>query len=306
MRTYLYLSYKCNCNCFFCASDETNVVIKNNEFTFEEAKDFLLSSPNREMLVISGGEPTIHDDFLRIVEFAHQQYQHISLLTNGIKFSDLNYLQDAIDAGIDTISIPFYSADEAEHNNMVGNPHAYKNVVKCLLNLNNLLKTRHLSVQIKLLLAKFTYKTIPNSIDFIAKNFPNIKHVSIYGFHIGSKALRHIDKCLINYNESRLYNDIAVQKLLEHNMDFHICQIPFCAFSANTNEILIKQKRFTDSDISFMKRPDGKSHFVSPPIHVPKECDTCDLYCYCPKIYGKNASSFEYGVRSMALKCCLK
>ena len=301
MRTYLYISYKCNCNCFFCASDETNVIEKDTEFSLDEAKKFLLSSPSRKNLTISGGEPTIHKDFLEIVKFAKQHFESISLMTNGIRFSDMDYLKATIDAGVDRISIPFYSPNEDEHNWMVGNPKAYQKVLKGLANVNTLINERRFNVQIKLLLAKFTYKLIPDSIDFIANNFPNIKRVSLYGFHIGSKALQHKDLCVINYNESRPYNDKSVQKFLDYRLCFNVCQIPFCAFSENTIEILLRENRILYPEDSFLKRPDRNTHLESSPIYSPKGCDICSLNEYCPKIYGKNAASFDYGVKPIVI-----
>ncbi len=49
MRTYLYISYKCNCDCIFCAFDETNIIKDNNEVSFEDAKKFMLNSPDKKI-----------------------------------------------------------------------------------------------------------------------------------------------------------------------------------------------------------------------------------------------------------------
>lgn len=301
MRSYLYISYKCNCNCFFCASDETNIIIKNNEVSYEDAKKFILSSPSKQNLDISGGEPTIHKDFLKIIRFAKQYFEHVSLMTNGIKFADADFLKSTIDAGIDRISIPFYSADEHEHNYMVGNPTAFKDVIQGLSNLNSLLLEKKIDIQIKLLLAKFTYKQIPSSIEFIATNFPNIKLVSLYGFHISNKALRNKDLCVINYNEARPYDDISIQKLIKYNYDFHIHEIPLCAFSKETIEILIRRKRIVHVDETFLKRPNSNTRIVTSPVYSPEECGKCHLENICPKVYWKNASVFNHGIRPITL-----
>lgn len=302
MRTYLYLSYKCNCNCFFCASDETNNVESKNEFSYADAKEFLLSSPNRKNLTISGGEPTIHKDFFKIIKFAKKHYESISLMTNGMKFSDMSFLKDTIDSGVDRLSIPFYSPNEEEHNWMVGNAHSFENVTKGLYNVNQLLTERSFYIQIKLLLAKFTYKQIPNSIDYITSNYPNIKNISLYGFHIGTKALNNKEYCIINYNESRPYNDLAINTLVKKNINFHICQIPLCAFSDTTLEVILRQNRIMYAEDSFIKRPDNKSRIESSPEFTTSECGICSMFELCPKIYGKNASSFEYGVRPFIIK----
>lgn len=263
MRTYLYLSYKCNCNCFFCASDETNMIKSNNEVCYEDAKRFLLNSPSKNKLIISGGEPTIHNDFLKIVKFAKQHYDHITLMTNGIKFSDMAFLKATIDAGVEKISIPFYSANENEHNDMVRNPNAFKNVIKGLSNINSLDLAGKVEVQIKLLLAKFTFQRIPNSIDFLAANFPNIKLASLNGFHIGAKALQFSDLSVINYNESRPYNDLSIKTLIKHNYCFQICDIPLCAFSSEMAFFLLKHQIVAHVDDAFIKRPNKNTKVVS-------------------------------------------
>lgn len=301
MRTYLYISYKCNCNCFFCASDETNEVKENNEVSFEDAKRFMLSSPNKNKLIISGGEPTIHKDFLKIVQFANQHYEHITLMTNGIRFADRKFLEATIDAGVDKISIPFYSMDESEHNNWVGNPNAFKELIKAFSHVNSLLSEKKIEVQIKLLLAKFTYKLIPNSIEYFAINFPNIKQMSLNGFHIGEKALQHKDQCIIDYNESRQYNDITIQTLNKYNYFFQVCDIPICAFSVETAKLLLKHNRIVCVDDAFLKRPDRNTKIVSSSVYIPKECEICSLSNRCFKIYGKNASLFNYGIRPITI-----
>lgn len=297
MRTYLYISYNCNCSCFFCASDDTNISRNKNEFDFAEAKKFLLSSPDKKDLVISGGEPTIHKDFIKIVRFAKQYYSHIGLMTNGIKFADMDFLQETIDAGIDRISIPFYSSDEHVHNYLVGNSHAFEEITQGMNNINALLVNKDIYVQIKLLLAKFTYKTNPFTLDYINKNYPNIKHISLSGFHISNKALQHSEQCVINFNESRSYNDMVIQKLIEYNYKYQVCEIPLCAFSEETIYSLLKHNRIVHIDDTYLKRPDSKSWVVASKVYKPKECDLCTLNNLCPKIQEKNASLFDHGVR---------
>ena len=223
-------------------------------------------------------------------------------MTNGIKFSDMDFLKATIDAGVDRVSIPFYSSNEDEHNWMVGNLNAFRKVVQGISNINSLLPEKPFSVQIKLLLAKFTYKLIPDSVDFIALKFPNIKQVSLYGFHIGSKALQHRDRCVINYNESRPYNDLAIKKMVDYNLNFHVCQIPLCAFSTETIEYLLRHDRVLYSEGSFLKRPDRNSRIEESPVYAPKECELCILADFCPKIYGKNASSFDFGLRPVVFR----
>lgn len=296
MRTYLYISYKCNCNCFFCASDETNIIKDNNEFSLEKAKSFLLSSPDKNDLVISGGEPTIHKDFIDIVRFAKQYYRHISVMTNGIKFSDLSFLKDTIDAGVDRISIPFYSSEATTYSEMVANPRAFDCIVQGLKNINSLLQEKEVFVQVKLLLAKFTYKSNPITLDYIKKNFPHIKRVSLSGFHISNKALKSSNQCVINYNESRSYNDLVIKKLIEYNYKFQVSEIPLCAFSEEIISYILKNNHVMNDTDTYLKRPDSNSWIAGSLKYIPNECKSCTLYNFCPKIPEKNAYLFNHGI----------
>lgn len=297
MRTYLYLTYRCNCNCFFCASDETNVITSKNEVSYDEAKKFLINSPDKKHLTISGGEPTIHRDFLRIVRFAKEYYEHITLLTNGIRFADMAFLKEALNSGVDRIAIPFYSPIESEHNAMVGNSTSFNSLIRCLSNINSLQPNDSFQVLVKLLLAKFTYKTIPESIDYLAQNYPNLKRLSLNGLHIGSKALSRSFESVINYDDARPYNDLAIKKLIDYRFHFQLCEIPLCAFSREIVELLLAQNKIACVDNAFLKRPDKES-MITPfsSVFIPNECHSCALAHLCPKIYGKNASSFTFGV----------
>ncbi len=248
-------------------------------------------------MIISGGEPTIHKDFLEIVRFAKQRFEHIVLMTNGIKFADIEFLKATVDAGVDRISIPFYTSIEKEHNYLVGNPKAFENVIHGISNIEMLLSEKVFDVRIKLLHAKFTYKQNPKSIDFISSHFPKIKRVSLNGFHIGKKALQHKDQCVVDFNESRLYNDETVQRLIDYNFNFQVCDMPLCAFSENTIDLLLKYNRVVRADEAFLKRPNQNSNIVHSSIYCPKECEICALANECTKIYGKNAMSFNYGIR---------
>lgn len=301
MRTYLYLSYKCNCNCFFCASDKTNTLSTANEVSIEEAQRFILNSPIKDNLIISGGEPTIHNDFIDIVRYAKQHFKHVSLMTNCIRFSDAGFLKKTIEAGVDRISIPFYSSIEKEYNYMVGNQNAFKSYIQGLSNINALLPERQFEVQIKLLLAKFTYKLNPKSIEYIATRFPNIKQLSLFGFHISNKALSHADECIIDYNESRTYNDKTILSLIQNSFDFHVCEVPLCAFSEGIIGYLIKTKRVVYTDDTYLKRPDRRTNIVSSSHYLPKECTLCSLTKLCPKILNKNASLFNHGIKPIIL-----
>lgn len=56
----------------------------------------------------TGGEPTIHPDFLRIISAARDMgFSHIQIATNGIKIADREFARKAFDAGLHTLYLQF-------------------------------------------------------------------------------------------------------------------------------------------------------------------------------------------------------
>ncbi len=64
----------------------------------------------------TGGEPTIHPDFLRIVAKAREMgFSHIQIATNGIKLADADFASQCLDAGLHTLYLQFDGVGEAPY-----------------------------------------------------------------------------------------------------------------------------------------------------------------------------------------------
>lgn len=64
----------------------------------------------------TGGEPTIHPDFLRILSAARDMgFSHIQAATNGIRLADEQFARDAADAGLHTLYLQFDGVGAEPH-----------------------------------------------------------------------------------------------------------------------------------------------------------------------------------------------
>ncbi len=76
---------KCLNNCMFCSSNSN--CNKNKIIEFEDFKrtiDYFISTGGIEELSISGGEPFLHPDLLRMVEYAKSKGIRIVIFTSGV------------------------------------------------------------------------------------------------------------------------------------------------------------------------------------------------------------------------------
>ena len=71
----------------------------------------------------TGGEPTVHPDFLRIVAAAREMgFSHIQIATNGIRIADLDFARRAAEAGLHTLYLQFDGVGEEPHRQTRNHP----------------------------------------------------------------------------------------------------------------------------------------------------------------------------------------
>lgn len=112
---------KCNQNCLFCYA-ENQPMGTVPELGTEEWKNILdlLRESNVPMVTFTGGEPTMRQDLVTLVE--HAKWFVTRVNTNGVRLTKA-LAKDLKDASLDSIQITLYSYDEEIHNELVGGKH---------------------------------------------------------------------------------------------------------------------------------------------------------------------------------------
>jgi 7,8-dihydro-6-hydroxymethylpterin dimethyltransferase len=111
------LTNRCNLTCPICFAN-SNVTGKIYEPSKEQVMEMLQLYRNEQpvagrLVQFSGGEPTIHPDFLEILRGAREMgFSHIQVASNGIKFADPDFTMRAAEAGLHTIYLQFDGVDD--------------------------------------------------------------------------------------------------------------------------------------------------------------------------------------------------
>ncbi len=85
-------------------------------------------------IALSGGEPTIHPDFYRIVSEISSRGIYAAVATSGWTFADIKNLAKAKKAGLRYIEVSIDSADPKKHDWFRGVPGSWERAVKALKN----------------------------------------------------------------------------------------------------------------------------------------------------------------------------
>lgn len=123
----------CNSRCLFCLDSDTP---RNVFLPFEEIEADLLKG--REQLdawkvIVSGGEASLHPRFHDVVRRARELgYGRVQTVTNGWRYAEKEFFDQAVEAGLDEITFSLHGHDETLHDHMTQHPGAFRNIVKAI------------------------------------------------------------------------------------------------------------------------------------------------------------------------------
>ncbi|MCE4628081.1 MAG: radical SAM protein [Desulfurococcales archaeon] len=124
----------CNLRCIHCYQRADKPT--PDELSLEEKLHVVdeLDRAGVAAVALSGGEPTIHPHFLRIVEELSSRGIYVAVATNGTRFAKKEFLEKAVKAGVRYVEVSVDSAKPKKHDRFRGVPGAWEKAVQALRN----------------------------------------------------------------------------------------------------------------------------------------------------------------------------
>ncbi|MCF7861532.1 PQQ-binding-like beta-propeller repeat protein [Candidatus Woesearchaeota archaeon] len=306
------ITYRCNDKCDFCCNqyllDKAKKYQHRGEMTFEEIKDnlnYVTTKYDIKSMIITGGEPTIHVDFWKILDlFFNNDFDFfISLDTNAIKFADQNEYMKLYD---------FLSSCKSKKrglelsltsiNNVDSMNEFEKNKLKGVMNaMKACLKTGR-QVRVFILFTQKNYKVLPTVIDLVldeVDKYENPKVVIETGFLSLWISQKQIEKCSIkDYYQIHSHVVSALNKIIKNNKVRLNLMMPLCLIKDDVpiEKFIFHEKIVEDSqDVLKANVWNKKPEFEKVNLFVRrnkwkdsnlvfKYCVKCTLNKYCNKI----------------------
>ncbi len=121
------LTNRCNLQCPICFAN-ANVAGYIYEPSYDEVVEMLQRLRDYRPIAatcvqFSGGEPTLHPEFFKIVAKALEMgFSQIQIATNGIKMADEEFARKAAEAGLHTLYLQFDGVDDSSYIKTRGKP----------------------------------------------------------------------------------------------------------------------------------------------------------------------------------------
>jgi MoaA/NifB/PqqE/SkfB family radical SAM enzyme len=125
-RNWVRLTFDCNDHCIFCLDSDTHTGDMRDR---DDVKRQILEGrrAGATRLILSGGEPTIHPNYVEFVRLGHQAgYPKIQTVTNGRMFSYGDFLDRCLDAGLSEITFSIHGPNAKVHDALVGTKGAFE------------------------------------------------------------------------------------------------------------------------------------------------------------------------------------
>lgn len=161
-RNWVRLTFDCNDHCIFCLDAHTH---NGTNRSRAEIKAQILDGRRKgaERLILSGGEPTIHPDFVQFVKLGRMAgYKRIQTVTNGRLFAYKDFLTRSIDAGLGEITFSIHGVNARIHDALVGSKGAFDQEIK---GLQNALDDGRVIINIDVCVNRGNVKTLPDLIE---------------------------------------------------------------------------------------------------------------------------------------------
>jgi len=141
-RINLEVSYQCNLRCKMCLLHNAGHLRKmDNELSLEEIADFVHSIKRwRPSIGISGGEPFVRKDILKIIGAIKKENLACDIITNGTLMNEDHCLK-LVDLGLEAICFSIDGIDDV-HDDIRGAKDSYRKAVSAITYLNRIKKEK--------------------------------------------------------------------------------------------------------------------------------------------------------------------
>lgn len=279
---YLALGYQCNHHCFFCPCGQNTV--KTAAASTEQlimAIDQGIQNQKINHITISGGEPTCHPDFNRIISYCVEKGLRVGILSNGENFENTDRCRQLF-RGINLQQISVTTAIHSDLQELFEKvtrvPGSYKRTLDGIQNLIRL----GISVTVKQVISKWNYRRMEEYISFLFRLYGPYISLNLSGMDYCGMKESDIEKVAVSYTETGPYLERALDIVTDLRRRFHafpqvtVADLPLCCVDpAYWGYFAIVSK----GSLSQYSAPGKDSDTILISSNIINDCDTFAEAC---------------------------
>ncbi|MCU6755572.1 molybdenum cofactor biosynthesis protein A [uncultured Eubacterium sp.] len=277
----LFITNKCNSSCIMCPT--SNHVRKTSKV--ENINDLLEICnliPNYDHhITITGGEPfLIRKDIFKLFEYLKENLYNVDylLLTNGRSFAIEDYYKALVRTAPPKllIGIPIHGYDARTHDYITRTPGSFTQTFNGIKNI----LSEGCVVELRIVVSKLNIDFIDQIARLIIKEFSAVDSVKFIGLEMLGEARIHIDDVWIDYKDSFMSIESAVQMIVHNNIDVAIYNYPLCCVPSKYWGLC--KKSITENKIKYLS-----------------ECEKCEKKDACGGMFAGTYKLMEGVIKAI-------
>jgi MoaA/NifB/PqqE/SkfB family radical SAM enzyme len=288
--SYLVLGYVCNqrCTCCPCSKESQNgsfVSRKNLDLSIKRIIETGITD-----VTLSGGEPTLHPDFINIVKSLLDSGIAVHILTNAEKFYNdefRNCFLDVVQNRPLSITTTFHDHVAAEHEKQNGVLGSFNRSLSALRYLDD----AKINLSIKHCITRKNYTTVTEFLQFFVNQLSSLVEFQLWGIDYSGLTKPEANEFYEDYAKIKPYLNSALnwfeidnpnenQIITVNNIPLCACDFKYWSMFSPPNE-----KRLWNFTSGFDYQLQYNSGAIT------KLCNTCPVKRFCRGTYF---SAFEY------------
>jgi MoaA/NifB/PqqE/SkfB family radical SAM enzyme len=288
---YLKVGYSCDNNCAFCTVEwQKNMGDRSYKEIIQEI-DRLVNEYAIKILHYSGGEPTLHKDLPRIIEYARRKgISQQVLQTNGRRLRDRGYLKNLIDGGITSFFVSFHGANANEHNAAVNHDLAFQ---QSCMGLSNLVYCGA-KFSTNTVITRLNKKSLAKIIQFLCREFATISKAKLSYPNLQGGAADNLKTIIIPLWDCIYGVKKAIKTGIENGIFVDTESIPICLLDDLADHACeFLQNIYYISDLQYRKANWTISNRAKGFVFYG-ECTACDQRKNCCGIHPLHHKRFGH------------
>ena len=121
----------CNSRCIFCLDSDTPRNVYLDAADIKAEIDRGIDELGAEKIIISGGEASLHPEFVDLVQYAKERgYDRVQTVTNGYRFAERDFYRACVEAGLGEITFSLHGHTAELHDRLTQTPDAFRRLIK--------------------------------------------------------------------------------------------------------------------------------------------------------------------------------
>ncbi|MCX6737230.1 MAG: radical SAM protein [Candidatus Parcubacteria bacterium] len=263
---------QCNNHCVMCTNPK-DYQLKSNSvaYSFKNITNRWLNTKLRkeETLCLTGGEPTIHPDFFKVISWFRTKYPRnaIAIASNGRLFYYKDFVKRILKADNLLLEIAIHGYNAKTHDAVTRVKGSFDQTVQ---GIHNILEYKNGSqeLEIRIIITKLTYKNLDKILKFLTQEFDInlIRDVVLVFMEMEGQAEDNFKTVGLSYTEINRQFSLIAQKWAKSFNDFRLYHFPLCVLPPELWQYSWRTLR--GEEVSFIQA-----------------CDTCRVKKYCMGIH---------------------